>query len=96
MSEWYQLKAKVISQKGHCETGHKVGDEFIIGDLVPAGMCSWAFFTLFPFASALQAGGAFHWEKDPDVTTVACPDAENPVVFELRRIKKQAIKNRSA
>ena len=56
MSEWYQLTAKVISQKGHCAAGHKVGDEFIIGDVTPKGMCSWAFYTLFPFASPLQSG----------------------------------------
>lgn len=88
MAEWYQLKARIISQKGHCAAGHNVGDEFVIGDVAPAGICSWAFFTLFPFISALQAGGSFPWEKDADKTTVACPDAENPVVFELRRIRK--------
>ena len=88
MSEWYQLTAKVISQKGHCAAGHKVGDEFTIGDVTPKGMCSWAFYTLFPFASPLQSGSSFPWEKDADKTTVACPDAENPVVFELKRIKK--------
>jgi uncharacterized repeat protein (TIGR04076 family) len=87
MSEWYQVKAKVVSQKGHCEVGHKVGDEFIIGDCTPAGMCSWAFCTLFPFASALQAGGTFPWEKDKDTSNAVCPDTENPVVFQLRRIK---------
>jgi len=88
MAEWYQVKAHIISQKGHCHAGHKVGDQFIIGDVVPTGMCAWAFYTLFPFVSPLQSGGFFPWEKDPDKTTVACPDAENPVVFELRRIKK--------
>ena len=88
MSDWYQLTAKVISQQGHCAAGHKVGDEFIIGDVTPKGMCSWAFYTLFPFASPLQAGGTFPWEKDADKTTVACPDAKNPAVFELRRNKK--------
>jgi uncharacterized repeat protein (TIGR04076 family) len=88
MSEWYQVKARVISQKGTCNAGHKVGDEFLIGDTLPAGMCSWAFYSLFPFVSALQSGGTFPWEKDPDKTTVACPDAESLVVFELTRIKK--------
>jgi len=88
MSEWYQVKAKVISQKGTCSAGHKIGDEFIIGDTLPAGMCSWAFYAMFPFAAALQSGGTFPWEKDADKTTVACPDAESPVVFELTRIKK--------
>ncbi len=77
--------AVVISQKGTCAAGHRVGDKFIIGQKTPAGLCSWAFSTLFPFAEALEFGGSFPWEKDPDKATVACPDPENPVVFELRR-----------
>lgn len=79
------ITVRVISQRGTCAAGHKVGDEFVIGDKTPAGMCSWAFYTLFPFAEVLEYGGAFPWEKDPNKTTVACPDPENPVVFELRR-----------
>ena len=81
-----RIAAKVISQKGTCEAGHKVGDEFIIGQTAPPGMCSWALYTLFPFAEVLQFGGSFPWEKDLDKTTIACPDPGNPVVFELRRI----------
>jgi uncharacterized repeat protein (TIGR04076 family) len=88
MAEWYQLKVTVLSQKGHCSVGHKVGDEFIIGDTAPSGICGWAFFAMFPFAMALEANGSFPWEKDKDITTVACPDSENPVVFELKRIRK--------
>jgi len=80
-----EVIAKVISQRGTCAAGHKVGDKFAIGDKTPAGMCSWAFYTLFPFATVLQYGGAFPWEGDPKKTSVACPDPENPVVFELRR-----------
>ena len=38
-----KLKARVISQKGTCEAGHKVGDEFIISDVCPRGLCAWAF-----------------------------------------------------
>jgi uncharacterized repeat protein (TIGR04076 family) len=48
-------------------------------------MCSWAFYTLYPFAQVLQFGGSFPWEPDAAVSRVACPDADNPVVFELRR-----------
>jgi uncharacterized repeat protein (TIGR04076 family) len=87
MSEWYKVSARVISQQGHCEAEHKVGDEYIIGDIVPTGMCAWAFYTLFPFASALQSGGTFPWEKDKDKATVTCPDPTNPVIFELKRIR---------
>jgi len=77
--------AKVISQKGTCAAQHKVGDEFVIGEQTPPSLCSWAFYSLFPFAQVLQFGGSFPWEQDRNKTTVACPDPTNPVVFELRR-----------
>ena len=77
--------AKVISQEGTCEAGHRVGDEFIIGQKTPPGICSWALYTLFPFAEVLQFGGSFPWQKDPSKATIACPDPANPVAFELRR-----------
>ena len=78
--------AKVISQKGTCAAEHKIGDEFVVGDGVSPDLCSWAFHSLFPFAQVLQFGGSFPWEKDRNKATVACPDADNPVIFELRRI----------
>lgn len=81
-----EIVARVISQKGACDAGHRVGDEFIIGQKTPPGMCSWAFCALFPFAEVLQFGGTFPWEPDPGKATVACPDAGNPVVFELRHV----------
>ena len=77
--------ARVISQKGSCEAHHKVGDEFIIGQQTPCGLCSWAFYSLFPFAQVLQFDGSFPWEQNENKTTVACPDPTNPVTFELRR-----------
>jgi uncharacterized repeat protein (TIGR04076 family) len=89
MGKQYKVVARIVSQKGPCSLGHKVGDEFVIGDYTPAGMCSWAFYTLFPFAAALQFGGVFPWESDPDKAVVACPDAENQTVFELRRIGRR-------
>lgn len=84
----YRLVARVVSQEGTCAVNHKVGDEFLIGDSTPPGMCSWAFCTLFPFASVLQFGGAFPWEEDRDKAIVVCPDPINPVVFELERLWK--------
>ena len=88
MAERYEVVAKVISQKGTCAAEHKVGDEWVIEGRTPGGMCLSAFSALFPSLRVLMFGGAFPWETDPDVTTVACPDAENPVVFELRRLRK--------
>ncbi len=77
--------AKVISQKGTCEARHKVGDEFVMGEKTPPNLCSWAFYSLFPFAQVLRFGGSLPWEKDKDKAIITCPDSDNPRVFELRR-----------
>jgi uncharacterized repeat protein (TIGR04076 family) len=89
MAESYKVSIKVISQKGSCEAGHKVGDQWLVGEKTPGGICLFAFSSLFPFITPLMYGGAFPWEKDPDKTTVACPDPDNPVVFEIRRVRDQ-------
>jgi uncharacterized repeat protein (TIGR04076 family) len=82
-----KIIAKVISQRGTCSAGHKVGDEFAMGQKTPEGMCSWAFHTLFPCAETLEFGGSFPWESNPDKAQVACPDPDNPVIFELTRVE---------
>lgn len=86
MAEGREVRVKVVSQRGHCEYGHREGDEWVVGDTTPAGLCTWAFNSLYPALSVLMYGGAFPWESDPDACTVCCPDPANPVVFELRRL----------
>ena len=88
MAELYQVMARVVSQEGTCAAGLNGGDEFSVGEKTPDNICSFAYTAIFPFAVALMTGGSFPWEKDPERTTVACPDAENPVVIELRRIRQ--------
>ncbi len=88
MAESYEVRIRVKSQKGSCEGGHKVGDEWVVGEKTPEGLCLFAFNSLLPSLMPLMFGGAFPWEKDPDVTTAVCPDPDNPVVFELRRLHK--------
>ncbi len=83
---WHKVKATVISQTGICEAGQQTGDEYIIDHTMPAGMCVWAFYTIFPFVTALQSGGSFPWEKKPFTAKIACPDPQNPVIFELTRL----------
>ena len=88
MADKDEIAVKVVSQKGTCAYGHKVGDEWVIGGKTPEGICLSAFDALYPNARVLMYGGIFPWETDPDITTVACIDAENPVVFKLRRLRK--------
>ncbi len=86
------IRIKVISQKGVCLGGHKVGDEWVMrgnedGWKTPAGICMFAFSAIYPYIQMLMYGGSFPWQRDPDVWPAPCPDSMNPVVFELRRIK---------
>jgi len=90
MSESYDVEVSVISQKGVCGAGHKVGDKWIVnGSLVPGGMCGAAYHVLYPDIRVYRFGGILPWTKDPDVCQIACPDNENPVVFQIKRIKKK-------
>ena len=86
MPEMPEIKVKVKSQKGNCHAGHKVGDEFVIRLCTPEGLCTSAFCTLFPVIEMLRFGGSYPWMEDPGKAEVACPDPENPVVFELKRV----------
>ena len=89
MSEIYDVAVKVVSQKGHCAQGHKVGDEWIMRNYcTPSGICMGAFDSIFPVAAVMAFDGKFPWSTDPDTTQVACSDADKPVVFEVRRLKK--------
>ena len=82
-----KVRVQVVSQKGNCAYEHKVGDQWVIYGKTPEGICLSAFNALFPNLQVLRFGGSFPWEADPDVSTVACPDAANPAVFEFRRLR---------
>jgi uncharacterized repeat protein (TIGR04076 family) len=88
MAETYKVVANVVSQEGSCAAGHKVGDEWLLESHSPAGMCGSAFNAIFPSIRVLRFGGIFPWSDDPDSATVACPDAKNPVVIRLRRVRE--------
>ncbi len=87
MAESYDVVARVISQKGRCGAGHAVGQEWVISGHTPEGICLSAFNALFPDVRVLMFGGSLPWSDDPDTATAACPDAANPVVFELKRVR---------
>jgi len=88
MAKAYDVSVRVVSQQGTCGASHKVGDEWVIGGKTPEGICISAFNALLTDLRVLRFGGSFPWESDSDVSTIACPDAKNPVVFELRRLQK--------
>ncbi len=87
--EGHRIVARVIDQEGHCVAGHQVGDEVVFdGVTVQGQVCIHALYSFLPKVFAMRYGAEFPWLEDPDVATHACPDAWNPVVFEIRRIRE--------
>ncbi len=82
------IALKVISQEGTCAAGHKVGDTIIVTENEVTGkICIHALYAVLPKVFAMMFDAQFPWLEDPDVSTSACPDAYNPVVFEISRKK---------
>jgi uncharacterized repeat protein (TIGR04076 family) len=88
MAEMFDVEVSVVSQKGNCGAGHKVGDNWIIKNTTPAGICLSAYQVLDHNIDILKYGGKYPWSKDEDSCEIVCPDPANPVVFKLRRIKE--------
>jgi uncharacterized repeat protein (TIGR04076 family) len=88
MSDEYNVVARIIGQTGTCGRGHAVGDEVLFtGDSVQGRLCITALYSMLPKVFAMMYGAQLPWLEDQSVWTHACPDHENPVVFELRRVE---------
>lgn len=80
----------VRAVNGTCVFGHQVGDQIIFdGTTVEGRICMSALYSFLPKVFAMRYGADFPWldAEHKDVATHACPDAQNPVVFEIRRVK---------
>ena len=85
----YIIEVTVKSQKGICAFGHKVGDRIIFdGKSIKGDICYSALMTLLPKIYAMRYGAEFPWAENKDIIHNACPDPENPVVFEIRRVRE--------
>lgn len=84
----HDIRLKVIKQEGQCSAGHEVGDEILVSfekNKIRGKVCLHALYSVFPKIFAMAYGAEFPWLEDPDVSTHACPDAWNPVVYEVKR-----------
>jgi len=79
----WDVKVKVVYQKGVCNFGHKVGNEWTVGPTTPEGICNAAYAAIYPHIRVLQRGGQYEYPKGSGVCRFCCPDLWNPVVFEL-------------
>ena len=88
----FDIVLKVIKQEGTCAAGHKVGDEVIINfdeNKIDGKVCLHALYSVLPKVFAMAYGAEFPWLEDRDISTHACPDAWNPLIYEVKRIRKK-------
>ena len=78
------LEAEIISVKGECSAGHKVGDKLEIGCWDTGGLCGFFYHDIFPNLSVMQFGGKYPWGPG-DELTLECPDRDNAVAMRIRR-----------
>ena len=89
MAESYTVTIKLVSNDRPCHAGHEVGQEWKYDNQLPAGMCSSAWYAIFPYVLVMANGGAFPWQEDPDVNYISCPDHLVRNTFELRRTPRE-------
>ncbi len=90
-----KVTMEVISLKGTCEAGHRVGQTFdLSGEVIlaysgnPKAICPTLYCAVYPNLRVLRFGGSLPWEKDQDEAHVACPDPLNPLVVKLKRVRE--------
>jgi uncharacterized repeat protein (TIGR04076 family) len=84
------VTAKVLSKKGTCGF-HEVGDTVKFTESgVEGKICIHALYSMLPAVFAMMFDAQFPWlRENPDKKTHACPDAYNPVVFEIERLREK-------
>ncbi|MCK4300478.1 MAG: TIGR04076 family protein [Planctomycetes bacterium] len=82
----YKVTVTCKEVKGHCAAGQEVGDTATFeGINVQGRICIHSLASMMSKVFAMQQGVNFSWLEDPNLATHACPDAYNPVVYEIRR-----------
>ena len=86
--EPWHILCRVVKQEGTCHAGHKVGDEVLFtGDEVKGKICFSAMYSMIPKIYAMMYNAYLPWLGEKQcVATHACPDAFNPVMFEVVRV----------
>ena len=85
--EGRKVIGRIISIKGHCDYGLKVGDEFELSAQSPDGLCGYFYYSIHPYIKTFQFGGKFPddgiaWAGERMEYT--CPDVVNSVRIQLR------------
>lgn len=86
----YRIVLTVTDIKGQCalhKIGEKINIEFPLSpDKRAIDMCPMALVGFFYKCYSMLYGAQFPWHTDPDTFDACCPDYENLVRFEIKRV----------
>ena len=82
-----KVVAKILETKSDCTIGMKPGDEFELSTHKCGDFCGLFYSNIAGWVKTLQFGGTFPMGSDPDVMVWDCPNPNNRVKVELKRIK---------
>ncbi len=82
----HRIVAAIADVKGTCRAGHHAGDLLPVSARNTGGLCGYLYHAAFPYILMLQFGGSFPW-GDPNRIELRCPDKENMVTVDLRRVE---------
>ncbi|MBW1901645.1 MAG: TIGR04076 family protein [Deltaproteobacteria bacterium] len=83
-----KVVAKVIEKQGDCTIGMDIGDEFELSTHKCGDFCGYFYHNISGWVKTLQFGGTFPLFEDPDVQVWECPNSNNRIKVELKRIKE--------
>ncbi|MDQ7783682.1 MAG: TIGR04076 family protein [Desulfomonilaceae bacterium] len=82
-----KVVAKVIDKKSDCTIGMQIGDEFELSTHRCGDFCGLFYQQLAGWVKTLQFGGTVPFFPDPDTQVWECPNPNNKVKVEIKRVK---------
>jgi uncharacterized repeat protein (TIGR04076 family) len=82
------VRMTIVGIRNKCSNGHKLGEQYVVRNKTPGGICLGSFGAVLPYLTALRFGASFPWEDEKGVITIGCPDHENEVIWRLERIRE--------
>ena len=83
-----KVVAKILSAEGDCTIGMKPGEEYELSVHQCGDFCGLFYHHLLNWITLLQFDGTFPMGPDKDTMIWECPNFNNRVKVELKRIKK--------
>ncbi len=92
MGVQYDVRITLIAQQKRCPSRHQVGDQFVVGRMIPEEMCSAALRRLLPHIEVLRSGAESTRLDDSYEMVFCCPEADPVNTWRLERMTDEEAK----